>query len=109
MDLTHSGRDPLTELDRAYEERNRLVALLARIYPSGIRKTDIEGWDPAWQNCVFIDTPAGQMSWHIHDREMAAFADLPLYTKPWDGHSTEEKYDRVAALMQIEARSSSRH
>src|SRR4051812_39357521 len=47
----------------AYEERNRVVAALAHEFPAGIRKTAIEGWDPEWHNCVFIDTPAGQLSW----------------------------------------------
>lgn len=91
------GRHP-DALDEAYTERNRLVALLARIYPSGIRKTAIKGWDPCWHNCVFVDTPQGQMSWHYHDRDADLFAGLPPYTKPWDGHSTPEKYERLAQL-----------
>jgi hypothetical protein len=78
------------------------VALLAHMLPSGTRKTDIEGWDEAWHNCVFIDTPAGQMSWHYHDSEAAAFADLPPYTKEWDGHTTAEKYERVGRLQQMD-------
>lgn len=88
----------MTESDRAYEERNRLVAFLARIFPSGIRKTDIEGWDPEWHGCVFVDTPAGQMSWHFHDREAFLFESLPVYQKPWDGHTTGVKYERLALL-----------
>lgn len=82
----------------AYRERNRLVAFLASRYPSGTRKTDIPGWDPCWHNCVFIDTPAGQMSWHYHDDDAPLFAHLPPYEAPWDGHSTPEKYDRLARL-----------
>jgi hypothetical protein len=83
-----------------YEERNRLVALLARLFPSGIRKTEIEGWEPEWHNCVYIDTPTGQLSWHYHDSEAHLFEDLPPYTKPWDGHSTPEKYHRLDQLRQ---------
>ena len=82
----------------AYAERNRLVALLARLYPSGIRKTEIPEWEPCWHNCVFIDTPEGQLSWHYHDREADLFADLKPYEKPWDGHSTPEKYARLWRL-----------
>jgi hypothetical protein len=88
----------MSESDRAYTERNRLVAFLARCYPSGLRKTDIPGWDPCWHNCVFIDTPAGQMSWHFHDDDAALFAGLPAYEKPWDDHTTEEKYRRLERL-----------
>lgn len=87
------------EKDEAYRERNRLVAVLARLFPSGIRRTDIPGWDPEWHGCVFIDLPTGQASWHYHDSEAAQFAALPPYTKPWDGHTTEEKYGRLAALL----------
>lgn len=83
-------------LDQAYAERNKLVAFLARCYPSGTRKTAIEGWDPQWNGCVFIDAPAGQMSWHYHEREAHLFARLPPYEKPWDGHTTPEKYERLA-------------
>jgi hypothetical protein len=95
----------LTEADKAYEERNRLVALLARLYPSGLRHTAIEGWDPEWNGCVFIDTPVGQMSWHYHDREAHLFDGLPPYVKPWDGHTTEQKHERLAKLMAIVPRS----
>lgn len=98
MNLDHTKMTQESAADLAYAERNRVVAALARCFPSGIRKTDIPGWDPEWQNCVFIDLPTGQASWHYHDREAANFADLPPYTKPWDGHDTEEKYGRLAAL-----------
>lgn len=88
----------MSDSDRAYSERNRLVAYLARCFPSGLRKTDIPGWDPCWHNCVFIDTPAGQMSWHFHDDDASLFEALPPYEKPWDGHTTDEKYDRLRLL-----------
>jgi hypothetical protein len=85
--------------DAAYEERNRLVALLARMFPSGLAKTAIEGWSEDWHNCVYINTPAGQLSWHIHDSQMYLFEGLPPYTGQWDGHTTEEKYDRIEKLV----------
>lgn len=86
------------EKDAAYLERNRLVALLASLYPSGIARTDIPGWLPEWHNCVYIDLPTGQASWHYHDSHAHLFAHLPPYRKQWDGHTTEQKYERVAAL-----------
>lgn len=33
---------------------------------------------------VYIELPTGQVSWHV-----------PEYARPWDGHSTEEKYKRI--------------
>ena len=64
-----------------HSERNHLVALLATIYPSGIAKTAIDGWDEEWHNCVYIDFPWGQASWHFHDDEMYLFEKLPRYEK----------------------------
>lgn len=88
------------QLDAVYFERNHLVALLARLFPSGLAKTNLEGWDPTWHNCVYIDLPTGQVSWHFHERELALFADLPPYEKAWDGHTTAEKYARVRACTE---------
>jgi hypothetical protein len=82
----------------AYNERNCLVAAVAHIFPAGIRKTAIESWSPEWHNCVYIDTPAGQLSWHYHDAEAMAFIDLPPYWSEWDGHTTAQKYERLARL-----------
>ena len=82
--------------DGAYTERNRLVAFLSNIYPSGVKKTAIPGWDEAWHNCVYIDLPVGQASWHYHNDEAHLFAHLPPYESEWDGHTTEEKYERIS-------------
>jgi hypothetical protein len=84
--------------DAAYEERNKVVAALARLFPSGIAKTAIEGWSEDWHGCVYIDLPTGQVSWHFHNSQAHLFDGLPAYTKPWDGHDTPEKYRRLAAV-----------
>ncbi len=89
---------PMSESCAAYTERNRLVAFLARQFPSGLKRTAIPGWDPEWHGCVFIDTPEGQMSWHYHDNDADLFDGLPQYQGEWDGHSTPEKYARLARL-----------
>lgn len=86
--------------DDAYEERNRVVALLARMFPSGTKRTDIPGWDAEWHGCVYIDLPTGQVSWHYHDSQAHLFADLPPYKGEWDGHDTPEKYRRIEALKE---------
>jgi hypothetical protein len=84
--------------DAAYLERNRVVAALAKVYPSGTTRTAIEGWSEDWHGCVYIDLPTGQVSWHYHDSHAHLFADLPPYPGRWDGHDTPEKYRRLAAL-----------
>jgi len=88
--------------DEAYLERNRVVAALAKLFPSGIARTAIPGWDEEWNGCVYIDLPAGQVSWHYHDSQAYLFASLPTYGGVWDGHDTPEKYRRLARLRPAE-------
>lgn len=94
--------------DDAYKERGQVVALLARLaerwgWRVGMAKHPESDttWDADWRNIVLIDLPTGQVSWHLHDDELSLFAGLPEYTKPWDGHSTPEKYDRVNAALRV--------
>lgn len=87
--------------DAAYSERNRVVAALARLFPSGVARTNIPDWDITWEQCVYIDLPTGQVSWHFHDSEAHLFEGLPAYTKAWDGHTTEQKYERLAGLATL--------
>lgn len=90
---------PLLEAkNQAYHERNHLVAALARLYPSGVTKTDIPGWDDEWHGCVYIDLPTGQISYHFHDSEAQLFDGLPAYDKSWDGHSKDDVHARLAGL-----------
>lgn len=98
--------------DGAYSERNVLLvplakALLALGYEAGLGKHDPNdtSWDDDWRNIVFIEFPSPngspdlpvQASWHIHDSELEMFSFLPSYKRGWDGHSTEEKYQRLKA------------
>ena len=113
MEIQEGGPDPSTlgdfevmkaKKDKAYEERNRLVALVGRMALSmgmnvGITKTDIEGWDPEWHHCIYIDLPTGQVSWHYHDEHAQMFYGFPPYSGAWDGHDTSEKYRRVDAAF----------
>ena len=93
----------MTDIDAVYAERNTVVAGLAALalelgYPVGTARTAIEGWEPEWHGCVYLDLPTGQVSWHFHDREADMFAFLPPYQGTWDGHDTPEKYRRILAL-----------
>ena len=93
--------------DDAYEERNRVVAALARaavqIGLKAIRtRTAIEGWSEDWHGCVYIDLPTGQVSWHYHDSHAGLFDWLPEGEMEWDGHDTSEKYRRVDIFSRTE-------
>ena len=84
--------------DGAYLERNQVVAALSKLFPAGTKRTAIAGWSDDWHGCVYIDLPTGQVSWHYHDSQADLFAHLPAYHGAWDGHDTEDKYRRLAAL-----------
>jgi hypothetical protein len=86
------------ERDGAYRERAHLVALLAALHPSHIGYTDPAAID--WL-VVTIETPTGQMSWHIAERDRDLFEHVrlvPAVHNVWDGHTTEEKYARLRRL-----------
>lgn len=83
-----------------YRERAYLVALLCAIYPA----TLVYGADPSepdWP-VVFVDLPTGQASWHISPGDISVFDDVRSRNAGdpdapiWDGHSTLEKYERIA-------------
>jgi hypothetical protein len=83
------------ERDKAYGERADLVAYLAACYPSVI---DDSGDDPDWP-VIYVSTPSGQLSWHIAKADIGAFCHVPHTTgATWDGHTTPEKYRRLAEL-----------
>lgn len=89
----------MTELN-VYTERAILVAHLAAIYPSHIGYTDPD--EPDWP-VVIIETPTGQMSWHIAPDDVHLFEhvmETDRMCRGWDGHSTTEKYRRLAELTQ---------
>lgn len=77
-----------------YRERAHLVAHLAALYPSHI------GVDPSESDwpVVYIDTDAGQLSWHISQDDLPLFAHVRRGDADWDGHSTTEKYGRLDNL-----------
>ena len=84
-----------------YFERNQLIALLAKIYPSYLAKhpaSDKE-WEKDWRNIVFIITPQGQASWHIHDSELVFFKHLSYENENWDGHTNYRKYKRLEQIQ----------
>jgi hypothetical protein len=96
------------ERDKAYRERAHLVAYLAACYPS-VLAIDIDPDAPGWA-VIFVETPTGQMSWHVSGDDLDLFlsvehadSDEPQVPK-WDGHTTEEKYRRLAELTASAAR-----
>ena len=88
----------LAEKDAAYAERNRLVAALSKCFPAHLCRHEGAEWEDDWRNIVCVHLPTGQATWHVHDSEVDLFEHLPMSKSHWDGHTTEEKYVRLAAL-----------
>ncbi|MEU8488658.1 hypothetical protein [Streptomyces sp. NPDC048641] len=58
--------------------------------------------EPGWQ-IVYLNLGGHQASWRISHRDAGLFADVEHVPADdpraqWDGHTTEEKYARIAAL-----------
>lgn len=89
--------------DSAYKERDSLVACLSKLWPSHLCRHPDEDteWEKDWRWIVCVHSPEGQLTWHIHDSELAAFGHLSESENHWDGHNTEEKYKRIAAVRAL--------
>lgn len=84
----------------AYEERNRLVSVLSKFWPSHLclHPDSDKAWDPEWLTIVCIHSPVGQLTWHIHDDHRLLFAHLQVSDGHWDGHTSADKYARLASF-----------
>lgn len=82
-----------------YRERAHLVAFLTTLYPSVGSYNDPE--EPEY--CVvYVESPVGQMSWHIHPDDMDLFEGLRIVqSHNWDGHTTEEKYRKLQNFTRL--------
>jgi len=90
--------------DAVYRERDRLVAALSKCYPSHMKWHHDPDWEDGWRNIVCVHLPTGQATWHIRDDERYPLFGHLLFDQPeckWDGHSTDEKYQRLAALPHL--------
>ncbi len=70
-------------------------------YNVGMKQHMGGDWEDDWRHVIFIDLPTGQLSWHLHDSEMENFPGIVPYLKGWDRHTTEEKYQRIAAFIHL--------
>ena len=87
-------------LNDVYRERNQLVSFLSTQYDSFLFRH--EAMEEGFKNLVVIQSPVGQMSWHITDSELGLFTHLIYRTDyVYDGHTTEEKYERLTKLGEL--------
>jgi hypothetical protein len=89
------------ERDGAYRERAHLLAWLATHYPA-IMVPALDLPEAGWW-LLYITAPTGQLSWHISPRDAGLLAHVQRVEPDdpraqWDGHTTEQKYDRIRQL-----------
>ena len=89
----------LHDTDRAYAERNALALAFAALASDlGWRVGRLEDPnEPEWPVLV-VETPHGQVSWHIPADEWPEGWEAG-HTNDWDGHTDEEKYNRLERLF----------
>lgn len=83
-----------------YRERNMCVAAIVRAaiqnnWNVGYVQEQFE--DGIWY-IIYIDTPNGQISWHISSKEYEEYFKgicINKYNSKWDNHTNEEKYKRL--------------
>ncbi|MEU3013390.1 hypothetical protein [Nocardia asteroides] len=93
------------ECSKAYRDRAELLAVLAVSMPAQL----VFGADPdapTWP-VLFIDTPAGQASWHINPADTDLFP-IGIWRKAdaddvmvWDGHNDREKSWRLREFVSV--------
>lgn len=80
------------KLNEVYRQRNSLAIAFCRAaillgWPAG-KGIDGEGHPDeraGWSWVVYVDTPKGQISWHISPDSAHLLVDLPMYAGKWDG------------------------
>lgn len=85
----------------AYTERDAMLAVLSRVFPSHLMQHHDPRKDEqnqSWKTVVCIHSPAGQLSWAIPDERMAYFAHLESTENDWDGCTKPERADRLRNL-----------
>lgn len=101
-ELAKDFEDLRRRKDEAYTERNQLVAVLSKLWPSHlcIHPEADKDWDSEWRTIVCIHSPVGQLTWHIHHTHIYLFYHLPILANHWDGHTTADKYQRLREFGQ---------
>jgi hypothetical protein len=93
----------------AYYDRNLCIALLGPLVvqqggKAWLGRDQVLLNDPLWSNVAFIELPdgGGQLSWHVHVDDLGLFRGWARdrdNALPWDGHSSEEKHERLKRYL----------
>lgn len=80
--------DHEAKLNEVYRQRNSLAIALVKLtlQNGGTAGKQFEvGGTNGWGWVVYVDTPVGQLSWHMSPESVHLLDDLPVYAGAWDG------------------------
>lgn len=85
-------------LNLAYSERAELLGFIAKVLPTHLSWDDTG--DAGFKSIICAHGPAGQMAWHISDADRKKLDEMnfPFEPSHFDGHSTEQKYQRLREI-----------
>lgn len=92
-------------LNTAYSQRAIVAVTLAHTVLSyggraGIGRDDREDQPDAWRVVLYVDTHAGQLSWHISPDDQPMLEGLPIYGGKWDGTYNSSNVDFYKGFKQ---------
>lgn len=104
--------EPVEMLSVDGSMKQEAISTPSKIYPSWIGWHKEKDWDNDWRNIIYIKIPIHsfnyiqqfeiprneQLSWHIHKDDLIYFQHLKPGLEEWDGHTTDEKYERLFSL-----------
>lgn len=96
------GSNPVSDftMSELYRERAALLAHLATVYPSHVQ---YNGDEPGYAS-LYISLPTGQTAWYIADADMDLFTHVRTdLLETWDGHTVEERQERLDHATRIRA------
>ncbi len=97
LEITGTASSLMTIANGAYTERAQCVAALVRLalgmgLPAGIVPETSIRWA-----CAYIETPEGQVAWHLAQKDLHYFDGIPTFAGDTSqAYTTDEKYRRLA-------------
>ena len=86
----------MEELDYVFMQRDELISLLSKQYPSHFYES--EPTEAGWTLCVCVHSPKGNLVYHIDQKNVRMFSHLGWEPNDWDGKGWEERSKRLEEL-----------
>ncbi|AMW11641.1 hypothetical protein A4E84_20370 [Streptomyces qaidamensis] len=90
----------------AHAESAHLLAWLAALHPASAVMTPASDEDPGGPQVLYLVAGGWQMSWTVGRELVPLFGHVPVVDRTdsraqWDGHGTEQKYQRIRQHVRL--------